>query len=121
MELQFQIVSFPFEPPAFSNIAMLQFACDIVRTTHLGKLQEICFHFTEQTSLDLYDWYTKPTVSEKVASLEEVVISTSSKTKITFNIPSLKPLHADTIFETARRLFPRVDQGGNLFMSPTGE
>ena len=98
---------------------MLQFGCDIVRATHQGKLQKICFHFDQKASLDLYAWNTTPAVSEKVASLEEVVISTSSKPDVTINIPSLKPRHAESIFETARRLFPRVDEEKNIFMSPT--
>ena len=93
---------------------MLQFGCDIVKATHQGKLQEICFHFNQQASLNLYGWNTL-----KVASLEELVISTPSKPKVTIKIPSLKPRHAESIFETARRLFPRVDEEKNIFMSPT--
>ncbi|KAI0698653.1 hypothetical protein C8Q76DRAFT_242682 [Earliella scabrosa] len=118
VELQSQL-TLAWQQPINEIVFMLQYGCDIVRTTRSGKLQEICFHFEELASLNLYVWNTNPAVSEKVASLEEVIISTPSKPKVTINIPSLKPRHAESIIETAQRLFPRVDQGGNLFMSPT--
>ena len=116
MEFQF----FAYLRPAVT-VCMLQFGCDLVRTTYLGKLQGICFHFNEGSSLELQSWNTEPAVLAKIASLEEVIISAPSKPKITINIPSLKLKYAESIFETARRLFPCVDQGGNLFISPTRE
>ena len=102
-------------------VSMLQCGCDIVRTAHLGKLQEISFRFTKEGSLDLHAWDTDSAILKEVASLEKVVVSTPSKPKITIKIPNLKAWHAESIFKTACMLFPRVDQEGNLFMSPTRE
>ena len=120
MELQSQL-ALAWQQPIDEIVFMLQYGCDIVRTTHSGKLQEICFHFEELASLNLYAWHREPDVLEKVSSLEKVIISAPSKPKITINIPSLKLQYAESIFETARRLFPRIDQGRNLFMSSTRE
>ncbi|KAI0698665.1 hypothetical protein C8Q76DRAFT_861861 [Earliella scabrosa] len=117
--VEFQFDSDHFNPGTDATVSTLQFGCDLVRTTRLGKLQGICFHFNEESSLDLYAWNREPAVLEKIASLEEVIISAPSKPKVTINIPSLKLQYAESIFKTAHRLFPRVDQGGNLFMSPT--
>ena len=101
-------------------VSMLQFGCDIVRATH-GKLHEIRFHFSGQASLNLYDWDAEAAISEKVASLEEAILSTPSKPKVTISIPSLKPMHVTSIPGTARRLFSRINEAGKLFMSPTRE
>ena len=112
---------FDFAHGLKAAVFVLQFGCDLVMTTSLGKLQKISFHFNKEASLDLYAWNREPAVLQKVASLEEVVVSTPSKPKVTIKIPNLEVWYAESIIKIARGLFPRVDQGGNLFMSLTRE
>ena len=105
----------------YGIVTMLQLSCAIVRAAHLGKLQNLDFSFDKRHSTTLYDWPTSSDVLKEVAALEEILLSTPSKPTLTINIPSLTHKHAELILETARKLFPRVDQAGLLFMTPTRE
>ena len=119
MKLEFSTLD--FEDLEKNMMSMLQSICDIVQATHLGGLQNMDFYFDQPSPTALYNWPASPDVLKKAAILEDILLSTPSKPKITIDIPSLKHQHAESIFETARKLFPHVDQAGALFVSPTRE